>query len=423
MSDSTVIDKQDSVVTVTDPAIDARAREKIVTARIGLLLKAPFFGQLTSRLELVNADAWCPTAATDGKRFYYNSEFIDKLPLRQCEFLAGHEVLHVVYDHLGRKQERDGRLSNIAADYCVNQDLIDQGIGEKINVVPILYDSKFRGWAYEEVYDYLFDNADKIDIDSLAEQLLDEHLEEEGEGGGSGDEDKDGKGRPKISAEEAKQIKDEIRGAVLSAAQSAGSGNLPSGVKRLIKDLTAPVIDWRELISQQIQSVYKDDYSFARVNRRGWHFDGILPGMKTGEMIDVCIALDQSGSILDEDPTAFLSEVKSIMESFEEYRITIWCFDTAVYNAKTYTSDNIEDILDYDLAGGGGTDFECNWDYMKEEGIEPKRFIMFTDGYPFGSWGDENYCETVWVIKGNETCEPPFGIWAHYEKEQQKKAA
>jgi len=67
MSDSTVIDKQDSVVTVTDPAIDARAREKIVTARIGLLLKAPFFGQLTSRLELVNADAWCPTAATDGK--------------------------------------------------------------------------------------------------------------------------------------------------------------------------------------------------------------------------------------------------------------------------------------------------------------------------------------------------------------------
>ena len=266
MSDSTVIDKQDSVVTVTDPAIDARAREKIVTARIGLLLKAPFFGQLTSRLELVNADAWCPTAATDGKKFYYNSEFIDKLPLRQCEFLAGHEVLHVVYDHLGRKQERDGRLSNIAADYCVNQDLIDQGIGEKINVVPILYDSKFRGWAYEEVYDYLFDNADKIDIDSLAEQLLDEHLEEEGEGGGSGDEDKDGKGRPKISAEEAKQIKDEIRGAVLSAAKSAGSGNLPSGVKRLIKDLTAPVIDWRELISQQIQSVYKDDYSFAHVS-------------------------------------------------------------------------------------------------------------------------------------------------------------
>ena len=323
------------------------------------------------------------------------------MPLRQCEFLAGHEVLHVVYDHLGRKGDRDGRLSNIAADYCVNQDLIDQRIGEKINVVPILYDPKFRDWSYEEVYDYLYENADKIDIDSLAEQLLDEHLDQESEGQG-GDGDQDGQGRPRISAEEAKQIKDEIRGAVLSAAQSAGSGNLPSGIRRMIKDLTAPVIDWRELISQQIQSVYKDDYSFARVNRRGWHFDGILPGMKPGEMIDVCIALDQSGSILDEDSKAFLTEVKSIMESFEEYRVTIWCFDTEVYNVKTYTSDNIEDILDYELHGGGGTDFECNWDYMKEEGIEPKRFIMFTDGYPFGSWGDDNYCETVWLSKATK---------------------
>ena len=141
-------------------------------------------------------------------------------------------------------------------------------------------------------------------------------------------------------------------------------------------------------------------------------------------MIDICIALDQSGSISDKDSRAFLSEVKSIMESFEEYRVTIWCFDTAVYNTKTYTSDNIEDILDYELAGGGGTDFMANWEFMKDEGIEPKKLVVFTDGYPFGSWGDPNYCETVWIIKGNnENIEPPFGIWAHYEQEELKKAA
>ena len=421
MSDSTVIDKQDAIV--TDPVVDARAREKIITARIGLLLKAPFFGQLTSRLELVNADDWCPTAATDGRKFYYNSQFIDMLPLRQCEFLAGHEVLHVVYDHLDRKGDRDARLSNIAADYCVNQDLIDQRIGEKINVVPILYDPKFRGWSYEEVYDYLYENADKIDIEQLAQQILDEHLEsDDGNGAGKDGDKKDGKGRPVMSDKDLKDLKDEIRGAVISAAQSAGASNLPGGVKRLIKDLTAPVIDWRELISQQIVSVFKDDYSFSRVNRRGWDFDGILPGMKPGEMIDVCVALDQSGSIGDVDSRAFLTEVKSIMESFEEYRVTVWCFDTAIYNMKTFTSDNIEDILDYDLQGGGGTDFMVNWDFMKEQGVEPKKLIVFTDGYPFGSWGDPNYCETVWVIKGNQDVEPPFGIWAHYEKEEQKKA-
>ncbi len=137
MADSTVIDKA-KAVTITDPRTDAAAREKLTTARIGLLLKAPFFGQLATRMTLTNADEWCGTAATDGRKFYYNSEFVNKMPLKQLEFLVGHEILHAVYDHMGRRGDRMPRLSNIAADYCVNQDLVDQRIGEKISVVPIL---------------------------------------------------------------------------------------------------------------------------------------------------------------------------------------------------------------------------------------------------------------------------------------------
>jgi hypothetical protein len=52
---------------------------------------------------------------------------------------------------------------------------------------------------------------------------------------------------------------------------------------------------------------------------------------------------------------------------------------------------------------------------MKNEGIEPKRFIMFTDGYPCGSWGDENYCETLFIVHGDETITAPFGQTAHYK--------
>ena len=410
MAESTVIDKQ-KVVTVTDPRTDASAREKLTTARIGLLLKAPFFGQLATRMTLTNADEWCGTAATDGRKFYYNSEFVNKMPLKQLEFLVGHEILHAVYDHMGRRGDRMPRLSNIAADYCVNQDLVEQRIGEKISVVPILFDNKFRGWSYEEVYDYLYENSDKIDISQLEKMLLDDHLEEDGDG-----DDQDGNGKPKLSKEEAQQIRDEIKGAVISAAQAAGAGNLPAGVKRLLKDITAPVIGWKELLQQQITAVIKNDYTWARPSRRGWHLDAVMPGLKPGEMIDICIAMDQSGSISEEDSKAFLGEIKGIMEAFDEYKITLWCFDTEVYNVKTYTSDNIEDIENYEPMGGGGTDFEVNWEFMKQENIEPKKFIMFTDGMPFDSWGDEQYCETVWIIKGNPGCEPPWGIWAHYEE-------
>ena len=411
MAESTVIDKQ-KVVTVTDPRTDASAREKLTTARIGLLLKAPFFGQLATRMTLTNADEWCGTAATDGRKFYYNSEFVNKMPLKQLEFLVGHEILHAVYDHMGRRGDRMPRLSNIAADYCVNQDLVEQRIGEKISVVPILFDNKFRGWSYEEVYDYLYENSDKIDISQLEKMLLDDHLEEDGDGDG----DQEGGSKPKLSKEEAQQIRDEIKGAVISAAQAAGAGNLPAGVKRLLKDITAPVIGWKELLQQQITAVIKNDYTWARPSRRGWHLDAVMPGLKPGEMIDICIAMDQSGSISEEDSKAFLGEIKGIMEAFDEYKITLWCFDTEVYNVKTYTSDNIEDIENYEPMGGGGTDFEVNWEFMKQENIEPKKFIMFTDGMPFDSWGDEQYCETVWIIKGNPGCEPPWGIWAHYEE-------
>ena len=179
----------------TKPETDRAVREKLVTARIALLLKAPFFGNLATRLQLVNADAWCGTAATDGRKFYYNSEFLKNMPAKQLEFLIGHEVLHCVYDHMGRRGDRDPTLWNIADDYCVNQDLLDQRIGEKIPVG--LYDQKYRGWSAEEVYDDLYENAEKIDVDDLVKQLLDEHLDGDGADEGQGQsEHQSGENRP-----------------------------------------------------------------------------------------------------------------------------------------------------------------------------------------------------------------------------------
>ena len=120
-------------------------KEKLVTARVGLLLKQPFFGNLATRLKLIEASDWIPTAATDGKNFYYNSDFIDILTPKETEFLFGHEVLHVTFEHLLRRNDRDPQLFNIACDYAVNQLLVDENVGEKIHSVPILQDYKYKG--------------------------------------------------------------------------------------------------------------------------------------------------------------------------------------------------------------------------------------------------------------------------------------
>ena len=137
--------------------------------------------------------------------------------------------------------------------------------------------------------------------------------------------------------------------------------------------------------------------------------------MTNDSTIDVCIAIDMSGSIGDADAMTFLSEVKGIMDQYQDYKITLWTFDTRTYNPQVITQDNGMDLLDYDLQGGGGTDFDVNFDFMKENNIQPKKFLMFTDGMPCGSWGDPDYTDTLFIVKGNTSANAPFGQTVIYE--------
>lgn len=403
-----------------DKAMETRVREKLITARVALLLKKPFFGNIATRLALTPADEWCPTAATDGRKFYYNHAFVDSLRPKEVEFLFGHEVLHCVYDHMDRRGDRDPQLHNIAADYAVNVDLVDQKVGELITTVPALYDRKYAGWASEAIYDDLFKNAKKINMQDLLDQLLDDHMDGDDEGDGEEGDGKEGKngrpGRPKLSEEEKKAIKDEIRDAVLNAAKQCQAGDIPAGVRRLIKDLTEPKLNWRELLRLKIESCVLADYSWLVPSRKGWEMDAILPGMIVDQQVDLCVAFDMSGSIGADEIRDFLSEVNGIMSQFDGYRIHVWCFDTQVYADRVFTSDDGTDIMDYEPKGGGGTSFDVNWEWMKENNVEPKLFLMFTDGFTGDGWGDPNYCETLFVIHGGFDGEAPHGTTIKYSK-------
>jgi predicted metal-dependent peptidase len=369
--------------------------EKLITARIALLLRQPFFGNMATRLTIVRDDKM-ETAATDGRNFFYNLEFIAGLSIKETEFLFGHEVLHNAFEHHIRKEfpdsvdqvNEDGTLSkkcryhtlwNIACDYAVNEILVDSGIGEKIG--EALYDEKYKGMCAEEIYDLLMQNIDKIDIDALADRLLDQHLS---------DIEKDGK---KLTESEKQEIRNEIRENLLSSAQH--SGDLPKGVDRLVKSITEPKLSWREELKMDMQSTIKYDYTFYTPNRKGMQSGIVLPGMKRDEALDICVAIDTSGSIDAETLNVFFGEIQGIMNQYDDYNIKVWSFDTDVHKVEDFRSDEGNDITSYVPAGGGGTLFECNYTFMKDNDITPKIFIMFTDMYPNGGWGDESYCEHV----------------------------
>ena len=416
----------------------------LIKSRIKMLLtpNAAFFGNLACRLIFKDGTKWCPTIATDGKYFYYNRDFVAALHDRsedQLLFGVAHEVLHCVYDHMGRltrnwerpltredfpiteagfdeyieyqnSMVRDGQLWNIANDYVVNNDLIEANIGQRIDLVEILYDFKYRGMFSEEIYEELVQEAEENGNVRYLE-TFDTHLGEYGS-----PQEGDGEDGPvKMTDEEKEQVRQDMQGAVEQAARQAGK--MPGALGRMIDQILNPKLNWRELLAQQIQSVIKSDYTFNRCSRKGQDSGIWLPAMDFDETIDITIAFDMSGSIGQQPANEMISETMAIMSQYTNFKITVMCFDTQVYNVQTFGEHDMDDFSEYEVVGGGGTDFDCVYNYMKEEGIEPKKLVMFTDGYPWDSWGDANYCDTLFIIHGSEAGRhpiAPFGITVPY---------
>lgn len=447
---------KNEVITLENIERDREARDLMAIARIAMLKKWEFMGDLSLKLPLVNANAWCPTAATDGNFIFYNTDFV--LGLKEHSnvvFLLCHEILHNAYDHFARTGDRYPWLANLSQDYVVNGDLVKSNIGKLIE--SALYDRKFDDFTFEEVHEHLYkDLEDQIkemmkngfnpadwkpgENDDefgggikLPGSALDDHMNDDpsGENKDAGiQKDQDGNlvstQRPNPTAKEKEQTREKIRSDIVdsfeSTKHSPTAGNIPGALKRMIESWLRPKIDWTELVDASIESCLKSDYSLMRPGRKGQEEGIYLPGMINDEMIDVVISIDMSGSISADMIRAFFSEIKGMMDQYSDFKIRIWTFDTAVYpeGDTEFTPYNIDDLQHYDPIGGGGTEFMCNWEYMKENDIQPNLFIMFTDGMPWGEWGDELYCDTVFIIHdAYGTPVPPFGNYAYYDSKQQ----
>lgn len=433
--------------------MNEKIRDRIVQARVDFLMDNPFFGQLAVRLNLIEADDWCPTMAVDGYNMYYSTEFINGMDDDELKFVVAHEVMHCVYQHFLRRESRNARLWNCAGDYVINLELKDLKIGTmpkassmpgyekdkeqyaKLGVGPDdpggLIDEKYRNMPTEEVYDLIFEDAKNGGKHSNElMNSMDIHIDlGEGNNGGEGqDEDGESNGgkssRVKLNEEDVKRLEDELKKAVIDAVKSAeelgGAGKVPGGAKRLVKQWTESKVDWREYLNNTVLSTVKSDYTWSRSSRKGRDQGIYLPGMDNEHRVEVHIAIDTSGSITNDDIRDFLSEVKGIMDQFTDYKVTVWCFDTATYTIHEYTPDNEDELEEFESEGGGGTTFECNWEMMKENDILPSTFIMFTDLYPSGGYGDPDYCDTVFLAKGRPNHEAPFGVTIHYEKIEKK---
>jgi len=283
----------------------------------------------------------------------------------------------------------------------------------------------------EKAIDDMFPNGsfdDHFDLSGQAEDACSNN-------GDESKEDENGNfvagSAPDLSQGAIDRKMEEFKGDLIIAKDTMGTsggdsaGTLPEGVLRVIQELEEPVFNWRKFVKKHVLGLKKQQISWTTPKRRGFDSKFILPGKKPEKIYKIHISLDTSGSIQEWELRDFLSEVYGAARQLKNVEITIWTFDTEIYNVQTFTKRDIHKIIEYKIYGNGGTDFMQNFRFMQEEGIKPDLFIMFTDGGYFGEPGIKGYCDTLYVIHDDHArhtnIDPAYGKTIFYKKDSKTK--
>ncbi len=430
---------------------------KLAAARTRLILDKPFLGALVLRLPMVAANPqWCPTTATDARRFYYNPEYIASLSLDQTQFMLAHEALHCALSHFARRQHRVKHRWDLACDYAINPLLIEDGLKPPpdAQIMPM-----YLGMTAEEIYPLIDENDQTETLDqhlydqdnesgggqqgqktgqsrdaeqqqghrpedgegepdgeSGGERPLDEQSEDrqgegaqplqnagrDGEAESDGDDSQSGEGEPApdpLSPEERATLEVQWQQRLAGAAQQAQqAGKLGGTLARLIEHLLQPQLPWRMLLARYMTAMARDDFSYMRPSRR--EGEAILPSLKSSQ-IDIAVAVDTSGSIKAGEIEEFLSEVAALKGQMRA-RVTLLPCDSQLAPGAPWIIEPWEDFdLPDSLAGGGGTDFRPVFEWLEANGVQPELLVYFTDAEGRFPDHEPNY-PVIWLVKGKE---------------------
>ena len=358
------------------------AESAMLKARAQLLMDQPFFGTLAIKLKLV-ADESIKTAATDGSKLIYAPSFVNKLDPIKLRGLIAHEVMHCVFNHMTRRQERDPKIWNSACDFAINSHLVTSGF-----VLPdgALLCSDYENITAEEIYNRIKDDAPK----PCAWGMVLDH------GAGS------------VNKGSSASMESDWQVAVTQAAEVARQrGKLPSNIALMIKDIVTPKVDWRSVLWPFLTSLVQTDYTWRKPNRAYISEDEYLPSMRNEAAGKFAIAIDTSGSLTDEQLKQFLSEIAAVHKELEPEEIVIVQCDAAVQ--KVTVVDREEDVAatQVDIVGRGGTEFTPVFGYISEEHQDIEALVYLTD-LECDDFGDTPQYPVLWVSTNNRRT-APFG--------------
>ena len=376
-------------------------QEKLSRAKARLLVQNPYFGTLASRLEFKQNDN-LHAFLSDGKIFEYNDEYIQDLDLDEIGFALSNAAMHAVLAHENRQKKRMSWLWQLATDHAINAMLIENGLDAPFGVN---YESRFDGMYAEEIYAILKDEIKNEEFDDNEENDTDfneenkQHNSEEKAPDSVVDEHK--KSSQQEVDTENRAIDEESWQKNLEESSEKFKNELPDGIERFYEREVAKV-DWRSELYNAIDRHYYHDYVLIPPSKKLLYMGTYLPSLSSN-MLRIVVAIDSSGSVDEELLGLFIAEFESILVSFSSFEVDLVICDDKIRSTMHFSSG---DKLEYELKGGGATDFRPVFELIENEFYEAQLLLYFTDLE--GKFPQEQpLIETIWVTQSEN--EVPFG--------------
>ena len=375
------------------------ANTLLTKAKSQLTSKHPYFGMLASRLKH-EEDEKIRFYASNGVRFKYNPNFVEKCSIDELIFILTNCVMHHILAHQQRKLKRKGSLWQLSTDFAINNLLKKSGF--KIPTAAN-YNSEFKNMYAEEIYDVLkeqmnYQGSDAFDNkndNSNTTLTINE---------AKNSEDKRFANTENI--DEELDEKDESQweyAASLAKEVAMRKSSFPLGLERLAKKMKAKDIDWKFELYNAINRHMRNNYSFMPPNKKHLYRGFALPSL-TSDTLSLIVAIDTSGSINDILLGTFIEEFKSIMQSFPAVSIELIIADAKVHGHYSFQGG---ENMDFQLKGGGGTDYRPVFEYIDANLPMSSMLLYFTDGEGIFPRIPPPY-EVLWALSQNKK-KIPFG--------------
>lgn len=372
--------------------------------RAKLFLKDSFIACVAGQLDWIVSEEETQTAATDGTHIYINEEFFEGLSLAEQLGVIAHEALHVILMHTVRVRqitEVERHTWNIACDMCVNRELehakfvLPEG---KVECPP-----KYMDKTTEEIYqDLLKSDKGQGKSKSLGGNCNSGNNGNQNEGySGSSDV------LPTQNQKDVNKVKQTINKSVIMTAKKewgAGTDAFSRELQKRLEEINRPTLPWPTLLRKYINDTIKDDWSWARPNRRVQEV--YLPSLsgESGTLGHINVYIDNSGSVTDRQVANFIKEIEAIHKSMSPRSTTISFFSTCITNS--YKIGETWDISKINPHTTGGTDIAPVIGDIIEK--KPAVSIVFTDGY-FDDYSDRTKLPIIWCIFDNSCCRLKHG--------------